>query len=76
MIMIRQLSDRVQDTGKGFNNAAICTFKISLKRVSAPPCNKYCYFKHPPPPPLPRYMKSSIQCPQSTGRIYHVLTNV
>ena len=27
MIVIRQLSERVQDTGKDFNNAAICTFK-------------------------------------------------
>lgn len=32
MIMIRQLSERVQDTGKGFNNAAICTFKNFFKK--------------------------------------------
>ena len=32
MIMIRQLSESVQGTGKGFNNAAICTFKNFFKK--------------------------------------------
>ena len=37
MIMIRQLSERVQDTGKGFNNAAICTFKNFFKKDKCSP---------------------------------------